>query len=123
MFEVHSDPGRNRLYIILRGHLEGPERQAAMKAILTEADKLAPGFGVVTDISALHASDQEGFKDFLRAKSGLRMKGVGPVIRVVKIPLSRIQVERISATAGYEAEHVDSIEEADRRLDAAQARS
>jgi hypothetical protein len=123
MFEVHSDPGRNRLYITLRGHLEGPERQAAMKAILTEADKLTPGFGVVTDISALHASDQEGFKDFLRAKSGLRMKGVGQVIRVVKLPLSRIQVERISEAAGYEAEHVDSIEEADRRLDAAQAGS
>jgi len=120
MFAVHSDPGRNRLYITLRGHLEGPERQAALKAILTEASKLAPGFGVVTDISTLHASDQEGFKDFLRAKSGLKMKGVGQVIRVVKIPLSRIQVQRISEAAGYAAEQVDSIEEADRRLDAAQ---
>ncbi len=118
MFSVRSDPGRNRLYITLVGHLEGLERQSAIKAILAEADKLAPGFGVVTDISELHASDPEGFKDLLRAKSGLRMKGVGPIIRVVKIPLSRIQVERVSEAAGYQADHVDSLEEADRRLDA-----
>jgi hypothetical protein len=118
MFEVHSDPDRNRLYLTLSGHLDGVERQAVMKAIMAEAGKLAPGFDLVSDISGLHASDQEGFKDFLRAKSGLKLKGVGRVIRVVKIPISRMQVERISEAAGYEAESVTSVEEADRRLDA-----
>ena len=117
MFQVTSDPHRNRLYIILAGHLESEERQAAMRAVMTEAGKLAPGFDVVTDISALHATDQEGFKDFLRAKSSLKLKGVGKVVRVVKIPLSRIQLARISEAAGYHADHVDSIEEADRQLD------
>jgi hypothetical protein len=121
MFEVHSDAGRNRLYITLAGHLDGTERQAAIKAIMTESARLDPGFGVVTDISGLFPTDQEGFKDLLRAKSGLRMKGVGPIIRVVKIPLSRIQVERVSEAAGYEAESANSVEEADRRLDALQA--
>lgn len=120
MFQVRSDTGRNRLYITLAGHMDGTERQAAMKAMMAEAAKLAPGFGVVTDISGLYPSDQEGFKDFLRAKSGLRMKGVGPIVRVVKIPLSRLQVERISEEAGYEAESVGSVEEADRRLDVLQ---
>jgi hypothetical protein len=123
MFKVHSDAGRNRLYITLAGHLDGTERQSAIKAILTESAKLGPGFGVVTDISGLYPSDQEGFKDLLRVKSGLRMKGVGPIIRVVKIPLSRIQVERISEEAGYEAGSVSSVEEADRRLDALQVES
>ena len=118
MFDVRIDSDRNRLYITLGGHMEGPERQSAMKEALAEAGKLAPGFGVVTDISSLHATDQEGFRDFLRAKSALRMKGVGPVIRVVKIPLSRIQLERISEAAGYEAEQAESVEEADQRLDA-----
>jgi hypothetical protein len=121
MYEVHSDAGRNRLYITLAGHMDSTERQATIKAILTEAANLEPGFGVVTDISGLFPSDQEGFKDLLRAKSGLRMKGAGPIIRVVKIPLSRIQVERISEAAGYEAESVSSIEAADRRLDVLQA--
>jgi hypothetical protein len=117
MFEVHSNPDRNRLYITLAGHLDGAERQLAMKAILTEAGGLAPGFGVVSDISGLYPFDPEGLKDFLRARSGLRMKGAGPVVRVVKIHLSRLQLERISEEAGYEAESVDSLEEADRRLD------
>ena len=119
MFEVHADPDRNRLYITLAGRLDSTERQGAIKAILTEAGKLTQGFGVVSDISELHASDQEGFKDFLRAKSGLKLKGDGPVVRVVKIPLSRIQVERISIEAGYEAAQVSSLEEADRWLDSA----
>ena len=63
MFEVHSDAHRNRLYITLAGHLEGPEREKAIEAIMAEAAKLARGFDVVTDISALHATNQEGFKD------------------------------------------------------------
>ena len=117
MFSVRSDPARNRLYITLSGYLEGPERQAAMKAILAEAVKLTEGFDLVTDISTLHASNEAGFKDFLRAKSGLRMKGVGQVIRVVKIVLSRLQVAPITEAAGYESEYVDSLEAADRRLD------
>lgn len=120
MFSVTSNPERNRLYITLAGHLDGTERHTAIKAILTESAKLKPGFGVVTDISGLFPSDQEGFKDLLRAKSGLRMQGVGPIIRVVKIPLSRLQVERISEAAGYEAESVSSVEEANRRLDVLQ---
>ena len=119
MFEVHADPDRNRLYITLAGRLDSTERQGAIKAILTEAGKLTQGFGVVSDISELHASDQEGFKDFLRAKSGLKLKGAGLVVRVVKIPLSRIQAERISTEAGFEAVEVSSLEEADRWLDSA----
>ncbi len=117
MFSVRSDPRRNRLYITLAGHLEAPERQAAMKAILAETAQLSEGFDVVTDISALHPSDEEGFKDLLRVKSGLRMKGAGNIIRVVKIALTRLQVARITEGAGYDSEYVDSLEEADRRLD------
>ncbi len=117
MFSVTSDPERNRLNITLAGHLEGPECQLATKAIMGEAARLAPGFGVITDIAALHAPDQDGFKDLLRVKSSLRLKGVGPIIRVVKIPISRIQVERVSDEGGYHSECVASLEAADQRLD------
>jgi hypothetical protein len=88
---------------------------------MAEAAKLDQRFDIVTDISGLHATDQEGFKDLLRAKSALKLKGVGNIIRVVRIPVSRIQVERVTKEAGYEAESVHSIEEADRRLDALRA--
>jgi len=121
MFEVHSDIHRNRLYITLAGHLEGPEREKAIEAIMAEAAKLARGFDVITDISDLHATNQEGFKDLLRAKSALKLKGVGHIVRVVKIPLSRIQLERVSEAAGYQTESVGSVAEADRRLDALRA--
>ena len=117
MFTVTSDPARNRLYLTLAGHMEAPERKEATKALLAEVAKLTPGFDVVTDISALHATNEEGFRDLLRAKATLKLKGIGHTIRVVKIPLSRIQFERVSTNAGYESEYVSSIEEADQRLD------
>lgn len=122
MFTVTSDPGRNRLYITLVGHMEGPERQAATRALMAEVAKLDPGFDVVSDISALHPTNEEGFKDLLRVKATLKLRGVGHIIRVTKIPLSRIQFERISETAGYESECVNSVEEADRRLDELRAK-
>lgn len=121
MFRVTSAPERNRLYITLAGHLEGPERAAAIKALIAESSKLSEGFGVVTDISALHASNEEGFKDLLRVKATLKLRGAGPIIRVVGIPLSRIQFERVTQAGGYHAEEANSLEEADRRLDELQA--
>lgn len=117
MYTVTSDPARNRLYITLVGHLEGPERQAAVKALMAEVAKLAPGFDLVSDISALHPTNEEGFRDLLRVKATLKLRGVGHIIRVTRIPLSRIQFERISEAAGYESECVGTREEADRRLD------
>lgn len=123
MYTVTSNPERNRLYITLAGHMEGLERQEASKALTAEAAKLSPGFDVVTDISNLHATNEEGFKDLLRAKAALKLKGVGHIVRVVKIPLSRLQFERITRQAGYESECVNSVEEADRRLDELRAGS
>ncbi|MBI1751156.1 MAG: hypothetical protein HY014_12625 [Acidobacteria bacterium] len=123
MYTVTSNPEQNRLYITLAGHMEGLERQAASKALIAEAAKLSPGFDVVTDISALHATNEEGFKDLLRVKATLKLKGVGHIIRVVRIPLSHLQFERITQQAGYESEYVNSVEEADRRLDELRAGS
>ena len=117
MFQVRSDSAKNRLYITLGGHMVGPERQEATRAIMAEAGKLSAGFDIVTDIRELHATDPQGFKDFLRARSTLKLKGVGHIIRVTRIPLSRIQLERISAEAGYDSDRADSLEEADQRLD------
>lgn len=117
MFQVASNSGKNRLYITLAGYLEEPERKAAMKAVVAEAGTLRPGFDVISDISGLHPSNQEGFKDLLRTRSALKLKGVGRVIRVVKIPLSRIQLARVSEAAGYDAEEVESLEAAEQLLD------
>ena len=101
----------------MAGHLDGAERQAVTKALMAEAAKLQPGFDIVSDITGLHATDEDGFKDLLRAKAALKLKGSGRVVRVAKIALSRIQITRVSEAAGYDADCVDSIEAADRMLD------
>lgn len=117
MFAVRSDPDRNRLYLTMAGHPEAAERQAIIKELMAEAAKLQPGFDIVSDITGLHATDEDGFKDLLRAKAALKLKGSGRVVRVAKIALSRIQITRVSEAAGYDADCVDSIEAADRMLD------
>ena len=47
MFEVHSDLARNRLYLTMAGRLDRAERQALIKAILTQPGKLVKGVAVV----------------------------------------------------------------------------
>lgn len=118
MFQITSNTAKNRLYITVAGYLEEPERKAAMKALVAEAGTLQPGFDVISDITGLHPSNQAGFNDFLRARSALKLKGLGRVVRVVGIPLSRIQLTRISEEAGFAADQVESLEAAEALLDA-----
>ncbi|MDR3671848.1 MAG: hypothetical protein P4L36_13455 [Holophaga sp.] len=118
MFQVAANPEKNRLYVTLEGHLEAAERMAAGKAILAAINQLQPGFDIVNDLSGLHPTDAEGLKDLRRIQAAARIKGVRCVIRIVKIPLSRLQFERTSQEAGLDSEVAGSVEEADRRLDA-----
>lgn len=117
MFLVNADPVRNRLYITLIGYLEAAERQEATKQVMAEAAKLEAGFDIVTDIRGLHATNKEGVKDLLRLRSALKLRGVGHIIRVVKIPLSAIQMQRVTEEAGFQSEQVPTLDAANRRLD------
>jgi len=118
MFQVTASPEKNRLYVTLEGHLEPAERAEAGKAFLAAIGQLRPGFDIVDDVSGLHPTDTEGLKDLRRFQAAAKIKGVRCVVRIARIPLSRLQVERISDEVGLESETVASLEEADRRLDA-----
>jgi ABC-type transporter Mla MlaB component len=118
MFQVTANPEKNRLYVTLEGHLEPEERLAVGKAILTAINQLRPGFDIVNDLSKVHPTDSEGLKDLRRVQAAAKIKGVRCVLRIVKIPLSRLQIERTSQEAGLDSELVGSLEEADQRLDA-----
>ena len=117
MFQVTASPEKNRLYVTLEGHLEPPERAAAGKAFMAAISQLRPGFDIVNDLTGLHPTDTEGLKDLRRLQAAAKIKGVRRVIRIAKIPLSRLQVERISEEVGLESETAASLQEADERLD------
>jgi hypothetical protein len=118
MFQVTADPEKNRLYVTLEGHLEPAERLAASKAILVAIGQLRPGFDLVNNVSELHPTDTEGLNDLLRIQAAIKIKGVRSVIRIAKIPLTRLQVERTAERSGLEGDTAATVQEADERLDA-----
>ncbi|HJW71671.1 MAG TPA: hypothetical protein VJ486_02345 [Geothrix sp.] len=122
MFKITADPERNRLTIILAGHLAEAERREAALAVLAGVAKLQPGFTVINDITGLHATDREGLKELARMQNALKLKGARRMVRVVKIPLSRIQFERTSLDSHTQVETVASLADAERLLDAPPSR-
>jgi len=118
MFEVTADPEKNRLYVTLRGHLEPPERKEAAKAVVAAIGQLHSGFDIVHDLAGLHPTDPDGLRELVRVQSAAKIKGLRSVVRVVRIPLARLQLERMARETGWTFTTVDSREEADCQLDA-----
>ncbi|MGA2082537.1 MAG: hypothetical protein ABSH53_18260 [Holophaga sp.] len=118
MFQVAVNPEKNRLYVTLEGHLDPAERKEAAKAFLAAISELRPGFDIVHDMTGLHPTDPEGLKELVRIQAAAKIKGVRTVIRVVKIPLVRLQFERVALETGWVYETAATLQEADQRLDA-----
>lgn len=117
MFQVAANPEKNRLYVTLGGHLEPSERQEVAKAFMAAMKDLRPGFDIVNDMSGLLPTDTDGLKELVRAQAAAKIKGVRSVIRIVKIPLVRLQFERIAQEIGWVFELAGSLEAAEARLD------
>jgi len=117
MFQIIANPEKNRLYVTLAGHLSADERMEAAKAFMAGVNGLQPGFDIVHDMTGLHPTDSEGLKLLVRLQAAAKIKGLRSVMRVARIPLSRMQLERISKETGWVFEMASSLEEADERLD------
>jgi len=118
MFQVTANPEKNRLYVTLEGHLEPSERDAAGKAFMAAIGELRHGFDIVHDMSGLHPTDADGLNYLVRIQTAAKLKGLRTVLRIERIPLSRLQLQRIAKETGWAFESAVSIEEADARLDA-----
>jgi hypothetical protein len=118
MFKITANPEKNRLYVTLEGHLEPSERKEVAKAFMAAISELRSGFDIVHDMTGLHPTDPEGLKELVRSQAAAKIKGVRTVIRVVKIPLVRLQFERVARETGWVYETAATLQEADERLDA-----
>lgn len=118
MFRVTTNIEKNRLYVTLEGHLDAEERKAAAKAFMAGVNELQPGFDIIHDMASLHPTDPDGLKELIRIQSAARIKGLRAVVRIVRIPLSRLQLERIAQETGWQFETAHSLQEAEERLDA-----
>jgi len=118
MFQVTASPEKNRLYLVLEGHLEPEERRQAAKAVVAGIAQLHPGFDIVHDLTGLHPTDTQGLKELVRVQGVAKVKGLRTVVRVTRIPLTRIQFERMAQETGWSFEVAATLAEADARLDA-----
>ena len=118
MFEVTVNTDKNRLYVTLQGHLEANERAEVVNAFIAAIRRLRPGFDIINDMSGLAPTEADGLKDLARVQATAMLRGVRKVIRVVRIPLSRIQLDRQARELGWAYETADSVAEAEARLDA-----
>ena len=116
MFKVEANPQKNRLYVTLEGHLDATERNRVMEEFLSKVRELKPGFDVVHDMSRLHPTDDEGLHDLIRVQAALKVKGLRAVVRIVKIPLVRLQFERAARENGWAFETVETLAEAEAKL-------
>ena len=118
MFQVTADPDKNRLYVTVGGHLEPPERQELATAFRAALEELRPGFDIINDLSALLPTDEDGLRDLAKMQSAATIKGLRTAVRIVRIPLTRLQFERAARETCWEFETAATLEEAEARLDA-----
>ncbi len=118
MFKITANPEKNRLYVTLEGHLDPALRMEAAKAFMAAIAQLRPGFDIVNDLSGLHPTDAEGLKSLVRMQAAAKIKGVRTVIRIARIALSRLQLERTAQETGWGFETAATLQEAEERLDA-----
>lgn len=120
MFKVVADPEKNRLYITLSGHFEGDEKSEAAASVIKAVEKLQPGFDVINDISDAMPTDEGGLDEIYRVRHFLFSKGVRHVIRITKLKLTGLQLDRVARPDGYTVTAVDSMEQAERFLETAE---
>lgn len=117
MFKVRADPGKDRLYITLSGHLEEEERGRVVEAITQEVSKLSPGFDLINDISEALPTDAQGLDQLTRVQKLLVEAGLRHVVRITRMLITELQLERVSKDSGYRSIHLPSLEKAEQLLD------
>ena len=118
--DVRGDVTKNRLYLVLQGFMTDDEVEAAVKTIMAETKKLKPGFDVVNDISSFKPASAQATAKMADIQRFVKEKGVRRVIRVVgQGGLAATQLARTGKEAGYSADTVATMEDAEKELDKA----
>jgi hypothetical protein len=112
-YNVTADINKNVLFVSMGGQLTLEEARLSADLVISEAQKLIPGFNMINDISKLVFTTPEVADEAKRAQLFLGSRGIGRVIRIVdKLALAQVQLERQSRGAGYLAELASTPEEA-----------
>jgi hypothetical protein len=119
MYTVSADIAKNRLYVKLVGFFDYKEMKEATDKTVTETAKLKRGFDVITDLSQFKPVGQEALDEVARGQAHLKNAGKRYAIRVEgKMKLSSLQFSRVGKNVNYMPDIVETMEEAEKLLDA-----
>lgn len=119
MYDVRANTFENHLLILLKGKLELAEAIQASEKIKKVVKGLVPGFTVVTDIRDLAPAAEDVRQVLLTVMQSMKTAGLGIEVRVVN-PQNMVtanQLQRTSRAAGYTAQEVGSVTEAEKMID------
>jgi len=118
MYTNRADITKNRLYVTFKGRMEANDVKSGGANVLLEARKLKSGFGVISDIAEFTPTTEEGRQVMQDTMKRLKEMGVGHVVRIVKeqSSVSGYQWQRTSQAAGYKADQVLTLAEAETLL-------
>lgn len=119
MFEVKSEPAKNRLFIKLSGFMTPEEAKQAADQVIKVVSHLKTGYAAINDITEFKPGREEVQNEIVRAQKFLTENGAKVVIRVVKSVSGEMQFKRLTdkAKIGYEIIEVNSVEDALKYLD------
>ncbi len=120
MYRISANQTKNRLYLQLKGFMEDQEIQAAAEVLISEVNKLKPGFDVINDVSEFKPATQQGSLVIARCQKYVVEHGVRHVMRVLGTnAITRMQFTRTAKNAGSDTltSEVSSFQEAEKRLD------
>jgi len=119
MYRILSQTTKNRLYLTLQGKMDIAEAKKFVNQATQEIKKLNPGYGVITDISGFELVAEDIRQNIEELLCTIKATKVGHVFRVTNpgYPMVSMQWQRTSWKMGYVAENVNSLGEAERKLD------
>lgn len=117
-FNVRADTVKNRLYVFVQGFLDDNEVENVINTLIAETKKLKPGFDAINDISGFKPASAQAAEKLVQGQRFVKEWGVRRVIRVVgQGGLAATQLARTGKEAGYDADTVATMEEAEKVLD------
>lgn len=119
MYDIRANSFENHLLILLKGKLELAEANQAAEKIAKAVRSMMPGFTVITDIRELAPAAEDVRQVLLTAMQAMKNAGLGMEVRVVN-PQNMVtanQFQRTSRAAGFTAQEVSSVNEAQKIID------
>jgi hypothetical protein len=119
MLDIRSNFFEHKIIITASGKTDLAEIKTASENILKSAQKLGPGFVVITDIRGFAPAPEEGRLEIQNTLKELLGLGMAGEIRIIDIQnaVTSNQWQRTSRAIGYTAPEVSSLVEAERLID------